>query len=161
MRFITGIDPGKSKGLAYAVVDTERKRLHKCGIVTAPTLAEQGHRLAQDLLGFGRVHAVCELPIWHKPKPSDPRFINPNDLIALAASGGVAVGVMASVGCTSEFVYPHDWKGQRPKDVHNRYVRNLLSVEEAEMFLHSFSTKALQNDVLDAIGIAFWKVGRK
>lgn len=158
-----GVDPGKAKGLAYALVRADIKQLMRCGVVNASTIDAQAAQLIERLEGYGaaELHVVCELPIWHAPKPSDRRFINPNDLIDLAASAGVAVGTFASRGSSTEFVRPNIWKGQRPKDVHNRYIEGLLSAEEAKVLQACGTTKALRNDVLDAIGIAFWKVGRR
>lgn len=163
MRYVTvGIDPGKIKGLAYALVETTSKRLLFCGVAHADTIDEQARELSRIASVFVSpldMHVVAEIPIWHRPKPSDPRFINPNDLIMLAASAGIAVGALSAQGATSEYVLANVWKGQRPKDVHNRYVRKLLSAQE-DTLLNSVPKKLL-GDVLDAIGIAFWKVVRR
>ena len=97
------------------------------------------------------------LTVIEKPKVYPFRHWkgDPNDLIDVA----VTVGMAAAIFKKFELVLPQDWKGQRPKDVDNQYTMSLLSKIEAQR-IHHYPKSKLHN-VIDAIGIGLWKVGRR
>jgi hypothetical protein len=84
----------------------------------------------------------------------------PNDLLHLAAIGGVlGARVAARVG----FVPARTWKGQVPKPVTRKRVRETLTTNERndlDLTLQKIP-EALQHNVYDAIGILLHFVGRK
>lgn len=75
-----------------------------------------------------------------------------NDLIRVAVTAGAIAGAL---GAPVQFVEPRAWKGSRPKDVDNRYTLGLLSeAERATM-------DATSHDVVDAVGLGLWALGRR
>ena len=79
---------------------------------------------------------------------------DPNDLIDLA----VVVGTMLTILPDSETVLPARWKGQVPKEIMNvRVMSKLAPAEEARV---SWPKARLRHNVIDAIGIGLWAVGR-
>lgn len=81
---------------------------------------------------------------------------DPNDLIDVAAVGAaIAVGFLTNY---IETVHPREWKGQVPKDVMTRRISAAISPEEREHIEPCQSS--LMHNVLDAIGIGLWKLGR-
>lgn len=84
---------------------------------------------------------------------------SPRALLDVAAAAGA---VAASCGLTKCIrVKPAEWKGQVPKESHNERVLARLSQDEKAVFerwvLHG---PAKENDVIDAIGIGLWAIGR-
>jgi hypothetical protein len=97
---------------------------------------------------------IVELPKGRGSK--DVKKIN--SLIQLAFFAGLFAG---SSGCTVGWLHPHEWKGQRPKEVDNRYTLSILSEEEREMVKRVKCPESLRHNMIDAIGIGLWKVGRR
>lgn len=56
------------------------------------------------------------------------------------------------------FPVPHDWKGSTPKEIHNARVLSKLSPEERALLPRL--PKGKMHNLVDAIGLAFWMVGR-
>ena len=52
-------------------------------------------------------------------------------------------------------VFPRDWKGQRPKTVDNPHTLRILNDQEGHL------ARGADDNMLDAIGIGLWKLGRK
>lgn len=80
------------------------------------------------------------------------------DIIDLALAAGTAVGkiVMAWPTCQVEEVVPEKWKRQIPKDIACHRIKERLTAVEK-----SCLPAKLTNDILDAIGIGFWKFDRE
>ena len=78
-----------------------------------------------------------------------------NDLLDIAGVGGaIADACLTSV----EAVIPSDWKGQVPKDVMTaRISKAILQNERAGI---EKCPASLMHNVLDAVGIGMWKLGR-
>jgi hypothetical protein len=86
---------------------------------------------------------------------------DPNDLIGLAKQVGICIAA-ASPFCLVEEIYPQQWKGQRPKKVDNKYVESLLHKPiETDILGCLKVTKDERHNILDAIGIGLWKLGRR
>lgn len=79
-----------------------------------------------------------------------------NDLLALA---GVDAA-LASVACADEIIHylPRQWKGQLPKDVCNARIEKTLTPEELGHF--GKFPQSLRHNVLDAVGIGLFSLGR-
>lgn len=79
------------------------------------------------------------------------------DLIELAGAVGAvsyALGAERLVG-----YLPREWKGQVPKEVHNRRIRSKLTDAELAV-LTAIRAGALEHNVVDAIGIGLVHLGR-
>lgn len=57
-------------------------------------------------------------------------------------------------------VLPRDWKGTIPKITQNRRDVNRLSPAERAVLLATRCIPSLLNNVIDAVGIGLWAVGR-
>ena len=66
---------------------------------------------------------------------------------------GVVVATMAPY-CQAELVHPRVWKGQRPKDVDNRWTLSQLDADE-------LAVAGKNHNVLDAIGLGLWRLKRR
>jgi hypothetical protein len=135
------IDPGK-KCTGWALWDTI---LVACGTGEPP------------LEGVNRV--TIEIPQTY---PNSP--VPYQDLVTLAFLAGRYIGKVQGrawhngVGnIKARWMFPHEWKGNLPKDVCESRVRKKLLpeerlvVEECERFV----AKGLMNNVWDAVGIGF------
>lgn len=91
-----------------------------------------------------------------------------NDLISVAIVAGAAG---AAFGCglwtTTEFVEPRTWKGSTPKKIHNERIVDQLNKAEREVLDGLLSrtkkakvAKSLVHNVIDAIGVGLYKLGR-
>jgi len=79
-----------------------------------------------------------------------------NDLIDVACVGA-AISAMFPVG-TVETVFPADWRGQVPKEVMTERISRAISNDERRGIEKCYAS--LMHNVLDAIGIGLWKLGR-
>jgi len=130
---LLAIDPGEHTG--WAVFDGAC--LWGCGSGDPPV--ERAKR------------AVIELPQVY---PSHP--VPPNDLITLAFLAGRYAGRGADVST----VFPHQWKGNLPKDVCAARVRAKLSAREREIIGRCGVTEKQLHNVMDAIGVGLFSMGR-
>jgi hypothetical protein len=153
--FILAIDPGENTG--WALFDwpaTQRPAcLVACGIGHPP---------------FGVAKKVfIEMPQFY------PRgHKRPNDLIKLAFTAGRLVGAsgVAEMGYGYEATYflPHEWKGNIPKETCNNRARMRLQPDELAVLAacenvilaYGGGGKSVLHNVLDAIGIGLFAVGR-
>lgn len=85
--------------------------------------------------------------------------IRPSTILDLAYSAGRLVGHYRLQNVTR--IKPSQWKGQRPKDVDNPYTLSLLTPEEREVVNRCGVPPSLLNNVLDAVGLGLWHVGRR
>jgi hypothetical protein len=142
------VDPGKSMGVAVFLN----------GNLTGVNLIKSNY--ANELQNFvNRIQP--KIGIVEAPRIYGRRQWkgDPNDLIKVALLAGMALAAL-SQHCIPEIVYPSVWKGQRPKDVDNKYTLELLSETERVYIENSFPKSKLHN-VIDAIGIGLWKLGRR
>lgn len=79
-----------------------------------------------------------------------------NDLLDV-----VAVGAACAVALNPSYVltvYPSEWKGTVKKSVMLERIRKALSPEELARC--EFTNKSDDEDLLDAVGIGLWRLGR-
>ena len=85
---------------------------------------------------------------------------DPNDLVDVALVAGACAGLLPA---KVAFVKPRRWKGTAPKRVTNRRTREVLTSEEVHVYTVAMTAvpAGLRHNVLDAIGIGLWALGRK
>lgn len=137
---LVSVDPGKN---ACAWADFRDGVLEDCGL--DPGLPFPG----PDLL-------VVELPqIYQQRKQKG----DPNALVDLAFAAGVFTSGAMGIDTELLLVRPRAWKGTRPKHVCNKITLNALTEEEKARIPNLPKTKL--HNVLDAIGIGLWRLGRR
>lgn len=155
MRLLT-LDPGKVVGWAtfYGA------RLRDLGVFEDT----QTHAF-RDLLNFHRPEqALIEIP---RVYPVAKWKGDPNDLIKVAVSAGILMGIIFE-GCPGrianvENVFPHTWKGSRPKKIDHTLTLKTLTVEEREIFDAAIKRigKTKAEHAVDAVSMGLWKLERR
>ena len=105
-------------------------------------------------------------PIGKKQKKGG---IPDNDVVILARRAGELAGAYRMAGAEREYVLPRDWKGTIPKPKNGeQYIiekRALAVLDERETQLiystKSARAKSLDHNLIDAVGIGLWRLGRK
>jgi hypothetical protein len=133
---LIAIDPGLKTGWACF----REGVLVSCGLSTP----ERWNALLLD-----DVSVIIEEPTIY-PHSKAP----PADVMALQLKVGELKGRFELRGCKVELVQPREWKRQVPKPIHN--MRTLKALTDAERSL----AEGVRHDVLDAIGLGLWKLGR-
>jgi hypothetical protein len=87
---------------------------------------------------------------------------NPNDLIPLAYVAGAITGcLIGGAGMyKSEIILPRVWTNGIPKDIRTSRVLAALTPSELDIFKESKCIKSKQHNILDAIGLGLYAVGR-
>lgn len=143
------IDPGK-KSVAFAIFDGND--LATCGFLLARERAGLVAQVRETLAGQFFDDVVIELPkVYQQRRWSG----DPNDLIHLA----VTVGIIVSMYPKAALVLAREWKGTTPKAVMNTRTEGRLSEIERSRLSGVCSSRHRHN-VLDAIGIGLWRLGR-
>lgn len=143
------IDPGKTAGWAYF----EDGKLAACG--------KTKNILKEWLVNPENLHVVVES---QRIYPSIRKEgIPDNDIVSLARTAGEISGFYLAGRASTEYVFPREWKGTVPKRITEKRV---LAVADSEEYRLIYSTKSdraksLDNNMIDAIGIGYWKLGRK
>ena len=144
LKKLLAIDPGKKAGLAVfrgqQLVWCALARMEK-PLPPLPTRSIE--------------QCVIEFPVYDKS-----RNIKPSSIIDLAYTAGRLVEHYYP-GRDPKRVKPSDWKGQRPKDVDMPYTLRLLTPPETEVVNESGCPPSLLHNVVDAIGLGLWYVGRR
>lgn len=150
---LIAVDPGKHTGIAVF----EENRLSNIFLITNDSLELYTQDLVRICAGWPSDRAIIEMPKIYDRKQWKG---DPNDLMKVAFLAGI---IHRSLLGTKEikWVPPSDWKGQRPKDVDNKYTRTLLTPDELKIIDDSKITKSKMHNVLDAVGIGLWKLGRR
>jgi hypothetical protein len=143
--YIMAIDPGACAGWAWGTTDGG---LMACG----HCYPDRGQRPPSSPGGLVQQFAllVVELPLLTSGKPTNGAasvVTRGNNLIALAVRLGRLVESVQHYQL--EQVYPSQWKGQVPKDIH--HPRIIDSLDDGERALVS-----MQPDELDAVGLFKW-----
>ena len=81
------------------------------------------------------------------------------DLVDLAIVVGGILAVSRSTANAALLVRPAEWKGQLPKDVSAKRVISILGEDERSA-IELPTASRLYHNVLDAIGIGLWRLGR-
>jgi len=144
---LLAIDPGEHTGWAvYGSLSVygPLSRLLACGLGMPPVEAA--------------ARVVIELPQVYPQHP-----VPPNDLITLAFLAGRYAGKTKQDAEVST-VFPHQWKGNLPKDVCAARVRMKLTPEERDVADAAFKEgripAAQRHNVMDAVGIGLSALGR-
>ena len=156
--FTLSIDPGL-RGCGVSLFN--KKQLIKAVYVKSTEQVKRGPEawlaMAQAILdslpGVKVTHLVVEVPqVYNQAYWKG----DPADLIELA---GVDGAITVAVGATNNYGFlPREWKGQVPKDIHNKRVEAKLSVEELATIE---STATVRHNVVDAVGLGLWFLGRR
>jgi hypothetical protein len=145
------IDPGK-RHLAWAeFIDN---RLADCGLAEG---TPRELRLALEEIGLRRELTVIECPQIY---PSRRWRGDPNDLIDVAVTAGVAAGVLCRRGKV-EYVRPGTWKGAVKKPIMLVRIINVLGSDERMLLEACGVTRGNRHNVIDAIGLGLWRLGRE
>ncbi len=157
MRLLS-IDPGKCMGWGF-YVDGE---LQEAGVIEMNY--DDFESFYRDLLGlFLRLNpneVIIERPQIYRDKKQKGK--DPNDLLLLAVQEGIIRAVIFELNgliiISVEIVLPRTWKGQVPKEIHNKRILKKLTLTETTRLPKLSKTKA--HNMIDAIGIGLWKLGR-
>ena len=116
-------------------------------------------KIAWWAMSYGAIAALVYE--WPQIYPGSKQKTDPNDLPGLAAVGGGVAGILASTVTSVRTPTPREWAGQTPKSKtgdpwlspRGERIRSRLSPAE-------FALTPAQHDVLDAVAIGLWAVGR-
>ncbi len=141
---LVAIDPGNQAGLAYFISN----QLIGVDLITQAV----ANNWKWDGPNIDRL--VCELPCWRKGSP-----VRVDSLITLAYTAGYITGQIPAESI--ETVLPHEWKGNRPKNIDNSFSLRILNVSERAVVDDSKIPKHIIHNVLDAVGIGLWALKRR
>ncbi len=127
-------------------------------IDTAKAFARLGWALGLEgslaMAGVAQPQVTCSLDllIIERPKvyPGVQRE-DPNDLIDVALMAGRMIERFPHSALRTP--YPQDWKGQVPKEIHNRRVLKALTCTERKIVPNN-------HNAIDAAGLYLWAIGR-
>lgn len=149
---VYAIDPGVK---VIGISKFRTGRLIEVRMIRAKSLEKMiSHMRVGWLWDFDANHRV----ILEQPVVYDRRAWkgDPNDLVKVAIAGGAAA---AALNGEVEFVTPQRWKGGVPKKIHQPRIMNELT-ESERRFVVGCGPKSLIHNVIDAVGIGLWAVGR-
>ena len=175
---LLSLDPGsKAVGWAFftndlVAIDADTTVPHKhtldrCGLIRGKTLIE----LAADASRQVRlpdsvdVKVILEKPQVYQRRNGRTKG-DPNDLITIAIAGGIVLGVIMEHNSITEveLAKPAAWKmGQTPKEIENARALAALTRDEKIIYARCVESvsASLRHNVLDAVSIALFAVGRK
>ncbi len=153
------VDPGlRGCGVAFFRAGT----LIRAGYVTSSAIEGRGYaahkamaRALVDAYGYvGLSRLVIEHPRIYPGAAQQKGDLN--DLLDLV---GVGAAVAANYPVTEvETLFPSDWKGNVPKEVMTARISRAIANEERAGIEKCYAS--LTHNVLDAIGIGLFKLGR-
>lgn len=151
---VMAFDPGK---LAVGWATADEQGVVRCGLVHDKTQTGLLRKLRDmNLDGATQgIPVVIEVPQIYREKHWRG---DPNDLIDETIVVGALV--LSTLDAEQRLVRPHTWKGNVPKKIHNRRVRERLSMAEAAVLETCGVAPSLAHNVLDAIGMCLWQLGR-
>ncbi len=80
----------------------------------------------------------------------------PNRLLVLAQVTGACISLCTKYSSNILCPKPKEWKGQVPKDIHNKRVLEKMGTSEDDLFKGNPIPKPQRHHVIDAIGLALW-----
>lgn len=83
-----------------------------------------------------------------------------NDLLDLSLRAGELKAWAEGQKAKVELVWPRTWKGSAPKEIHNQRVLRALKAFELKLLPKSPRAKKHDHNMLDAVGLGLWKLGR-
>lgn len=116
-------------------------------------LPDECSEVAQTILGEApqEVHMYCEAMIV---RPRQREAVN--GLLKLQVTSGAFAATMSALLVPeltkAYFVAPHEWKGDVPKDIHQKRILRKFQIERKDLGLPEKYAK----HVVDALGIAHW-----
>lgn len=168
MSVLISLDPGLH---ACGVALWRDGQLARCDLVKSPVLkGNDGEAMrsmvravaAWTMVNYTQVVSVdacvVEFPRIYQRVANKSKG-DPNDLTPLA---GIAIGVLVKLDPTTAVrVFPSEWKGQMPEDATTSRVRSRLDLFEAQCLKNAEErAKSLAHNVVDAVGIGLWALGR-
>lgn len=99
---------------------------------------------------------LIEVPRWYPRE----RGVDTNDLLDLSVLAGRYAGHYETDLVPVELVYPRSWKGTVPWQICNERVLAELTEVEKSFLPRRPRKKDVSHDVLDAVGLGLWKLGR-
>ncbi len=135
---LVAIDPGRSAGVAYY----QAGKLTRVSAISSPRLLERDR---------------CRVLVLERPRQYPKSPVRPESNITLAVTAGLLAGRLDYTELVQ--VHPQEWKGQRPKETDHRYTKKVLEPDELRVALSVGGKKA--EDVLDAVGLGLWYIGRR
>lgn len=153
---IIAIDPGFN-GTGIAAL-TDQGRLIDVALVVPPSsgqvdFAERLRQAIDALPDSKGADLIIEFP------DRDDRKGEITDLFKLAAITGAISVAPQWRGSRISYVFPSEWKGNVPKDIHGARIRAALSAKETAVLnrrTQGMPTGSVHN-VLDAIGLGAWR----
>ena len=144
MTYLVAIDPGKKAGVA---------RFGDEDLVEALLVSPD------KLPGAPQADKL----VIERPTIYPGSRIRPSSIITLSIDVGRLVQWVAAKNpnIEVEYVQPRRWKGQRPKNVDCRYTLSLLNPAEERIVNDSRCPPSQLHNVIDAIGIGLWALGRR
>lgn len=146
MHKLVAMDPGKRLA-AWAAFDDSNQLV----------FAELRHYDSYRNLGLDSCETLlCE---WPQIYPG-PRTADPNDLLPLTACIGAVAALTKHATLTT--VAPRIWTGSRPKIPNHARIYKRLSETERSVLEAAFLgvAKSLQHNIIDAVGIGLYGLGR-
>lgn len=152
---VLAIDPGNITGWA----------LYRRNILVEADLIDYKHSGTTNKFHFFYHKCLLNKMIIEFPRIYDRRnwLGDPNDLLEVACCAGHFLEQSKKYGSPCERISPQQWKGQRPKSADHKYTKRLLNEEELKIVteLEKKYAKDKVHNVLDAIGIGLYAVGRR
>lgn len=150
------VDPGlRGCGVAEFLGGT----LVRAAYVKNPETEGRGYAAHQSLAcavyQWGRFHDLLAIEHPRVYPGSAQQKGDLNDLLDLVGVGGAIAAYFAK---TTETVFPADWKGQVPKAMMTERISRSITPEERKTI--EKCPASLMHNVLDAVGIGLWKLGR-
>lgn len=139
------LDPGNRTGWAYF----EGNELKACGVWSLK-------RMLSEQCAPPGCRVVIEQPIVYTRKKSKAK---PSSVVKLSITVGRLAAKFEARGCKVEYVFPVTWKGTVPKGVMNKRVQKEAAATENCLISSAMSGRSKKPDhnMLDGIGIGFWK----
>jgi hypothetical protein len=99
---------------------------------------------------------VSEIPqVYREGKSAN---VDPEDLTNLTGVVGAVIGFLDPDEV--ETYVPAQWKGQVPKEIHNRRIIATLTPNEQTLLANVKCPVSLKHNVVDAVGIGLFALGR-
>jgi hypothetical protein len=152
---ILAIDSGANLG--WARFDPQKKEMEACGLGAKPIqrLFEPQPSDYPDRLYTRNITRI----VIERPHTGRSRA-RARDIITLAVRAGEVGGVLRYLlKVEPEYIEPVRWKGSMEKKICNRAVEAKLLPQEIQI-LNKCGNKSTRHNILDAIGIGLFCVGR-
>lgn len=148
MSYTLAFDPGKHVIGWASFVDDD---LIRCGLHSPDHLATMAAPPEARIL-------VEYQQIYTRGKS---RTRNPADVLSVTiVAGRIVQALRPTRSETVELILPHAWKGGVDGDVMTRRIVSMLTPKECEILRATKVQKSLLHNVIDAIGLGLWSVGR-